>query len=315
MNDLDIDNLFSVTLRDAGQVALIDGDTYEIVNVLDTGYAVHFPHLGVGRYLYVIGRDAKVDLIDLWMDPPQIVATVKIGLEARSVETSSTRAGRSIRDRRRLLAAAIRHHGRHARAAQDRLDPRHDGGHPGVPRAAGRLDRGLATAPSSSSMSRRPGTLLVTTRTSTTRVTDIGTERFTTTAASTAPALLPGRRQRASPARRDRHQGGPARGLIESEGLTPHPGRGANFVHPKYGPVWATSHLGDETISLVGTDPEGIPTMPGRWWRRSKARVAGRCSSRPTRTPTISTSTPRSIRSGDRQLGRRVQDRRAREAG
>ena len=47
--------------------------------------------------------------------------------------------------------------------------------------------------------------------------------------------------------------------LIESEGLTPHPGRGANFVHPKYGPVWATSHLGDETISLVGTEPEGIP--------------------------------------------------------
>jgi len=40
-------------------------------------------------------------------------------------------------------------------------------------------------------------------------------------------------------------------------GKTPHPGRGANFVHPKFGPVWATSHLGDESISLVGTDPVG----------------------------------------------------------
>src|SRR5690606_1763692 len=39
-------------------------------------------------------------------------------------------------------------------------------------------------------------------------------------------------------------------------GKIPHPGRGANFVDPKYGPVWATSHLGDETISLIGTDPE-----------------------------------------------------------
>lgn len=39
-------------------------------------------------------------------------------------------------------------------------------------------------------------------------------------------------------------------------GQTPHPGRGANFVHPQFGPVWATSHLGDETISLIGTDPE-----------------------------------------------------------
>ncbi len=36
----------------------------------------------------------------------------------------------------------------------------------------------------------------------------------------------------------------------------PHPGRGANFVHPKYGPVWATGHLGSEKIALIGTDPE-----------------------------------------------------------
>jgi nitrite reductase (NO-forming)/hydroxylamine reductase len=38
-------------------------------------------------------------------------------------------------------------------------------------------------------------------------------------------------------------------------GKTPHPGRGANFIDPKYGPVWATSHLGSEDISLIGTDP------------------------------------------------------------
>ncbi|MDQ5888555.1 MAG: nitrite reductase (NO-forming) / hydroxylamine reductase [Pseudomonadota bacterium] len=35
----------------------------------------------------------------------------------------------------------------------------------------------------------------------------------------------------------------------------PHPGRGANFVHPKFGPVWATSHLGSDVITLIGTDP------------------------------------------------------------
>ena len=38
-------------------------------------------------------------------------------------------------------------------------------------------------------------------------------------------------------------------------GKIPHPGRGANFVHPQFGPVWATGHLGDESISLIGTDP------------------------------------------------------------
>jgi len=42
-------------------------------------------------------------------------------------------------------------------------------------------------------------------------------------------------------------------------GRTPHPGRGANFVDPEFGPVWATSHLGDNTIQLIGTDPEGHP--------------------------------------------------------
>ncbi len=39
-------------------------------------------------------------------------------------------------------------------------------------------------------------------------------------------------------------------------GKIPHPGRGANFIDPKFGPVWSTGHLGDETISLIGTDPE-----------------------------------------------------------
>jgi nitrite reductase (NO-forming)/hydroxylamine reductase len=38
-------------------------------------------------------------------------------------------------------------------------------------------------------------------------------------------------------------------------GKIPHPGRGANFVDPKFGPVWATGHLGDDSIALIGTDP------------------------------------------------------------
>jgi nitrite reductase (NO-forming)/hydroxylamine reductase len=46
--------------------------------------------------------------------------------------------------------------------------------------------------------------------------------------------------------------------LIEV-GNIPHPGRGANFVDPKHGPVWATSYLGDLKVTLIGTDPEGHP--------------------------------------------------------
>ncbi|MCB1971891.1 MAG: c-type cytochrome, partial [Geminicoccaceae bacterium] len=89
MNDWDIDNLFSVTLRDSGQVALIDGNTYEIKEILESGYAVHISRMSAsGRYLFTIGRDARINLVDLNMDPPQTVATLDIGIEARSVETS-----------------------------------------------------------------------------------------------------------------------------------------------------------------------------------------------------------------------------------
>jgi len=89
MNNLNLSNLFSVTLRDAGKIALIDGDTKQIVTTIKTGYAVHISRLSAsGRYLFVIGRDAKINMIDLWMKKPQTVAELKVGLEARSVETS-----------------------------------------------------------------------------------------------------------------------------------------------------------------------------------------------------------------------------------
>src|SRR5690606_17474129 len=41
-----------------------------------------------GRYLFVIGRDALINMVDLWMEKPDTVAKIKVGLEARSVETS-----------------------------------------------------------------------------------------------------------------------------------------------------------------------------------------------------------------------------------
>ena len=62
MNGYNIQNIFSTTLRDSGEVALIDGDTKKIINVVKTGYAVHISRLSAsGRYLFVIGRDAKID--------------------------------------------------------------------------------------------------------------------------------------------------------------------------------------------------------------------------------------------------------------
>ena len=89
MNKYNTDNIFAVTLRDSGEVALVDGDTKKIINIVTTGYAVHISRPShSGRYLYTIGRDARIDLIDLWLPKPDKVAEIKIGLEARSVETS-----------------------------------------------------------------------------------------------------------------------------------------------------------------------------------------------------------------------------------
>ena len=64
MNGYNIENIFSTTLRDTGEVALIDGDTKKIINIVKTGYAVHISRLShSGRYVYTIGRDGKIDLI------------------------------------------------------------------------------------------------------------------------------------------------------------------------------------------------------------------------------------------------------------
>ncbi|UCC15272.1 MAG: c-type cytochrome, partial [Gammaproteobacteria bacterium] len=66
-HDRNIDNFFAVTLRDSGQVAMIDGDTKEIVSIVETGYAVHISRPSAsGRYVYTIGRDALVNMIDMY---------------------------------------------------------------------------------------------------------------------------------------------------------------------------------------------------------------------------------------------------------
>ncbi len=60
MNRYNIDNIFATTLRDTGEVALIDGDTKQIINIIKTGYAVHISRTsGSGRYVFTIGRDGQ----------------------------------------------------------------------------------------------------------------------------------------------------------------------------------------------------------------------------------------------------------------
>ena len=266
LNDLDLDNLFAVTLRDSGQVALIDGNSYEIATVLETGYAVHISRPSAsGRYLFTIGRDAKLNLIDLWMDPPATVAEVKIGIEARSVETSKMEGYED----RYAIAGAY-------------WPPQYvimDGGtleplkivstrgmiydsqeyHP-EPRVASIV--ASHKRPEFVVNVKETGHVLMVNYEDIKNlsVTDIEAERFLHDGGfdSTGRYFLVAANARDKVVVVDTETDQLVK-VLETGGIKPHPGRGANFVHPEFGPVWATSHLGDEVISLIDTDPEGHP--------------------------------------------------------
>ena len=85
----DWENFFGVVLRDAGKIAIFDGDTHEEISRVDVGFAVHILRSSAsGRYFYAIGRDGWVNLIDLWAVVPNVVARVKGCHDARSVDGS-----------------------------------------------------------------------------------------------------------------------------------------------------------------------------------------------------------------------------------
>lgn len=261
-NTLNLDNLFSVTLRDAGEIALIDGDSKKIINVIKTGYAVHISRMSAsGRYLYVIGRDAKIDLIDLWMKVPDKVAEIKIGMEARSVETSKMSgwedkyaiAGTYWPPQFVIMDGAtleplkvVSTRGMTADTQEYHPEPR------------------VASIVASHYHPEFVVNVKETGQVELVNFSDLQNLKITTIEAA-----------------RFLHDGGFDRGgryflvaanasnkivVVDTKedklvkiidvGEKPHPGRGANFVDPTYGPVWATGDLGDEKVWLIGTDPE-----------------------------------------------------------
>ena len=265
MNKLNLDNLFSVTLRDSGQVAIIDGDTKEIVNIVKTGYAVHISRLSSsGRYLYVIGRDARINLIDLWMEKPDNVAEIKAGLEARSVETSKYEGYED-----KYAVAGTYWPPQYVIMEGDTLEPLKIVSTRGItvdtqeyhpePRVAAIVashehpefivnvkETGQVMMVNYEDINNLKVTAIDAAR----YLHDGGwdsTKRYFLTAAnqSNKIAVVDSRENKLI-------------SLIDV-GKIPHPGRGANFIDGEYGPVWVTSHLGDASISFIGTDPENHP--------------------------------------------------------
>jgi nitrite reductase (NO-forming)/hydroxylamine reductase len=269
-HDRNIDNFFAVTLRDSGQVAIIDGDTKEIASIVETGYAVHISRPSAsGRYVYTIGRDALVNMIDLYMDPPQTVAKIRVGLEARSVETSKYKgyedkyaiAGSywppqyvvmSGHDLEPLKIVSTR--GMTVDTQEYHPEPRvaaivasHQ--HPDF--IVNVKETGHILLVDYSDVD----SLSVTTIGAARFLHDGGwdrTQRYFLTAANKSDKIAV-----VDSVDRD------LEALVDVEKI-PHPGRGANLLDPKYGPVWVTSALGNANVTFLGTDPESHPQSAWR---------------------------------------------------
>ena len=261
MNKINLKNVFSVTLRDTGEVALIDGDTKDIVSIVKTGYAVHISRLSAsGRYVYVIGRDGRLSLIDLWMEKPAVVAEVKIGFDARSVDTSKFKGFED-----KYAIAGSYWPPQYVIMDGDTLKPRKvvstrgmtvDGEYHPEPRVASIVASFIK--PEWVVNIKETGQILLV------DYSDI--ENLKTTTIASAKFLHDGgwdasKRYFLVAANASNKiaavdtKTGKLAALVDVAKI-PHPGRGANFVHPKFGPVWATGHLGADVVTLISTPSE-----------------------------------------------------------
>ncbi len=263
----DWENFFGVILRDVGQVAIIDGSTKERLAIVETGFAVHILRASsTGRYFYVVGRDGKVSLIDLWPAEPRLVAEVQGCADARSVDGSKYEGYEDryliegcywppqyiVYDGLTLEPLAV--HGvegaafdtgeelsevRIASIVASHFDPvwvmgLKESGHVGV------VDYS------------QPGFPMVSRIPAERYLHDGGWDR-------TGRYFLIAANQRNKMAVIDVQE----QELVTTfeTGSVPHPGRGANWRDPEYGWVNATTHIGQGLLTVYGADPVGRPDV------------------------------------------------------
>ncbi|MBI3162036.1 MAG: c-type cytochrome, partial [Chloroflexi bacterium] len=279
------ENYFSVTLRDAGQVAIIDGDTYEIVAKVDTGYAVHITRMSAtGRYAYVIGRDGKLALVDLWMEIPAKVAEVQTCYDARSVEVSKYNGELGdFTDKYAIVGCYWPPH--FTILDGQTLEPFKVIGVRGYtadtntyvddPRVASIL--ASTFKPEWIVNIKETGQVWMVNYTDPMNPTikmissalylhDGGwnsTKRYFMVAANQSNKIVV----------IDALEGD-LEAMVDTPQV-PHPGRGANWIDPVYGPVWSTSHLSSDSLIAIGTDPEGNPDSAWKVVRDIKLPGAG----------------------------------------
>jgi nitrite reductase (NO-forming)/hydroxylamine reductase len=282
-HDRNIDNQFGFILRDVGKGAIIDGDSKELVGVVDTGFAVHiFRASGTGRYFYTIGRDGKVSLIDLYAEEPKVVAEVRVCLDARSVDVSKYKGPKGdfvdklaivgcywppqmvVVDGRTLEPLKV------ISTRSSTYDTNEYHPEPRVATiVASHHDSEWVVAVKETGMV----WLVDYSDLDNLKMTQIATERFLHDGGwdATKRYLLIAANMRDQMAVVDTKD---KKFVTKFEtGVKPHPGRGANWVDPEYGPVSATTHLGEGLITVYGSDPEGHPDHA--WQVVREAETAG----------------------------------------
>jgi nitrite reductase (NO-forming)/hydroxylamine reductase len=264
-----VDNFFGVILRDVGKGAIIDGDKKEMVSVADTGFAVHiFRASATGRYFYTIGRDGKVSLIDLYAKKPTVVAEARVCLDARSVDVSKYKGPKGdfvdkyavvgcywppqmvVLDGQTLEPMKV------ISTRSSTYDTNEYHPEPRVATiVASHHDPEWVVAVKETGMV----WLVDYSDLDNLTMTQIASERFLHDGGwdATKRYLLIAANMRDQMVVVDTKE---KKFVTKFEtGVKPHPGRGANWDDPEYGPVSATTHLGEGLITVYGSDPKGHP--------------------------------------------------------
>ncbi|MRJ02933.1 MAG: nitrite reductase [Epsilonproteobacteria bacterium] len=256
-------NYFGVVLRDVGKVAIVDGDTKELVSIVPSGFATHILRTSKsGRYMYAIGRDGKASVIDLWMEKPQNVAEIRVCNDARSIDTSKAQG---YEDEYAVVGCywppSI------VTLKGDTLEPIQVVSTASYTYDTGEFTREARVA-SIVANHHKPEWVI--------NVKETGQVWLYNYADPRNPKI------HMLMAERYLHDGGwdlskryflvaanarnkvvavdtlkgKVEAIIPTGGTKPHPGRGANVKHPKYGPIWCTGHIGSNDIVCIGTDPK-----------------------------------------------------------
>jgi nitrite reductase (NO-forming)/hydroxylamine reductase len=279
------ENFMAVTLRDAGQIAVIDADTYEVVANVDTGYAVHISrNSATGRYVYTIGRDGKLALVDLWTEIPTKVAEAQLCYDARSVEVSKYKGEQGdFTDQLAIVGCYWPPH--FVILDGQTLEPFKivstrsytydtEEYHP-EPRVAAIVASHLK--PEWIVNIKETGQVWLVDYTDPINPTIkmIEAERFLHDGGWDASKryFMVAANNMNRVAVIDSLEG-ELEALVDTAGI-PHPGRGANWIDPEFGPVWSASHLGEGVISSIGTDPENYPENAWRVVRTTELPGSG----------------------------------------